>query len=272
MCETAAGAVARRVAVQTEIAERTAGEAEDCRMRLRIGIHLGDVIEKSDGTVYGDGVNTAARLEAIAEAGGVCAVDAVECAVRHRVAARFEDLGEQALKTWRVRCTPTGCARSSRQRRCLRRPPTLLRANARRQAGDRHAAARQHERRAGAGVLRRRHHRGHHHRASRFRELFVISRNSSFKLAAGWSRWLIRRGTRARSTSPRAACAKVGTRVRITVQLIDAETDRHVRAERRDRDLADIFAIQDEVTWPSSRRCPGASRGRVARPRGAQDA
>jgi adenylate cyclase len=96
--ETAAGAAHAALAVQDEIAERSAGQAEACRMRFRIGIHLGDVIEKADGTVYGDGVNTAARLEALAEAGGVCVSDAVECALRHRVPARFEDLGEKTLK------------------------------------------------------------------------------------------------------------------------------------------------------------------------------
>ena len=82
----------------SEIAERSAGQAEDCRMRFRIGIHLGDVIEKADGTIYGDGVNTAARLESLADAGGVSVSDTVECAVRHRVQARFEDLGEKTLK------------------------------------------------------------------------------------------------------------------------------------------------------------------------------
>ncbi len=96
--ETAAGAVNAALAVQDEIAERSAGQAEDCRMRFRIGIHLGDVIEKADGTIYGDGVNTAARLESLADAGGVSVSDTVECAVRHRVPARFEDLGEKTLK------------------------------------------------------------------------------------------------------------------------------------------------------------------------------
>ena len=66
-------------------------------MVFRIGVHLGDIIEKTDGTVYGDGVNTAARLESLAEPGGVCASETVECALRHRMAATFDDLGEQTL-------------------------------------------------------------------------------------------------------------------------------------------------------------------------------
>jgi len=96
--ETAAGAVGTALAVQQELNARAEGQAEACRMRFRIGVHLGDVIEKADGTIYGDGVNTAARLEALAEPGGVCVSDAVECALRHRVAATFDDLGEQMLK------------------------------------------------------------------------------------------------------------------------------------------------------------------------------
>ena len=67
-------------------------------MRFRIGIHLGDVIEKADGSVYGDGVNIAARLQALAEPGGVTVSQGVQGAVSQRVPARFDDLGEQAMK------------------------------------------------------------------------------------------------------------------------------------------------------------------------------
>ncbi|HEX7436348.1 MAG TPA: adenylate/guanylate cyclase domain-containing protein, partial [Caldimonas sp.] len=96
--ETASGAVVSALAIQAELARRSAGVAEDCRMQFRIGIHLGDVMEKADGTVYGDGVNIAARLEGIAEPGGVTVSDAVQCAVRQRLDATFDDLGEQRVK------------------------------------------------------------------------------------------------------------------------------------------------------------------------------
>jgi adenylate cyclase len=96
--ETAAGAVNAALAVQDEIAERSAGQAEDCRMRFRIGIHLGDVIEKADGTVYGDGVNIAARLQALAEPGGITVSESIRIAVKGKVAASFDDLGEQVVK------------------------------------------------------------------------------------------------------------------------------------------------------------------------------
>ena len=96
--ETATGAVSAALAVQAEIETRLAGVPADRRMRFRIGIHLGDVIEKADGSVYGDGVNIAARLEGLAQPGGITVSDAVQSAVRHRIAVTFEDLGEQQVK------------------------------------------------------------------------------------------------------------------------------------------------------------------------------
>src|SRR4051812_47652330 len=96
--ETASGAVVSALAIQAELARRSTDVAAECRMQFRIGIHLGDVMEKADGSVYGDGVNIAARLEGIAELGGVTVSDAVQCAVRQRLDATFEDIGEQQVK------------------------------------------------------------------------------------------------------------------------------------------------------------------------------
>ena len=124
--ETASGAVSSARAIQAELARRSADVAEDCRMRFRIGIHLGDVMEKADGTVYGDGVNIAARLEGIAEPGGVTVSDAVQCAVRQRLEASFDDLGEQRVKNIAapVRASSRrrqGGGRGRRRRRARRR-------------------------------------------------------------------------------------------------------------------------------------------------------
>ncbi|MDR6860144.1 AAA family ATPase [Variovorax guangxiensis] len=96
--ETAAGAVVAALAIQQSL--RIASEAAplDRRMRFRIGVHLGDVVEKDDGTVYGDGVNVAARLEGLAEPGGITVSDAVRGVVSGRVHATFIDRGEQHLK------------------------------------------------------------------------------------------------------------------------------------------------------------------------------
>jgi len=96
--ETAAGAVSAALAVQGQLAAQAAELPEERRMRFRIGVHLGDVIEKPDGSIYGDGVNIAARLQALAEAGGVTVSDAVHGAVKKRIAARFDDQGEQQVK------------------------------------------------------------------------------------------------------------------------------------------------------------------------------
>lgn len=88
--DTAAGAVNAALAAQRLL--------EGGPMRFRIGVHLGDVIEKADGTIYGDGVNIAARLQGLAAAGGVTVSDAVRGSVKHRVQANFEDQGEQPVK------------------------------------------------------------------------------------------------------------------------------------------------------------------------------
>ena len=96
--ETATGAVTAALAVQQDIDFSSSGVPDDRRMRFRIGVHLGDVIEKADGSIYGDGVNIAARLEGLASPGGVTVSDAVQGAVRSKVSASFIDQGEQAVK------------------------------------------------------------------------------------------------------------------------------------------------------------------------------
>src|SRR5213075_3110662 len=96
--ETAAGAVSAALGTQRDL-EASKGEVpRDQRLMFRIGVHLGDVIEKGDGTIYGDGVNIAARLQALAPAGGVVISDAVHGSVKNRIPARFVDLGKQTVK------------------------------------------------------------------------------------------------------------------------------------------------------------------------------
>lgn len=96
--DTAAGAVAASLVTQRELEAATTGVAEAERMRFRFGVHLGDVFEKPDGTVYGEGVNIAARLQALAEPGGIAVSDSVRSAVRGRVSAEFEDEGFRHMK------------------------------------------------------------------------------------------------------------------------------------------------------------------------------
>ncbi len=95
--DSAAGAVSAALAAQKALGG-SGDESERLRMRFRIGVHLGDVIEKADGSVYGDGVNVAARLQTLAEPGGITVSDAVRGAVRQRLSATFEDQGSQLVK------------------------------------------------------------------------------------------------------------------------------------------------------------------------------
>jgi adenylate cyclase len=96
--ETATGAVNAALAVQAELAALAADLPDDRRMRFRIGVHLGDVMEKADGSVYGDGVNIAARLEGLAEPGGITVSESIHAAVRGKTGGVFEDRGEQPVK------------------------------------------------------------------------------------------------------------------------------------------------------------------------------
>jgi adenylate cyclase len=96
--ESATGAVAAAVAIQQSLHAREADVEEERRMRFRIGVHLGDVFEKADGTIYGDGVNIAARLEGLAAAGGIALSDAVEGAVRGKASLPIRHHGARRVK------------------------------------------------------------------------------------------------------------------------------------------------------------------------------
>ena len=153
-------AVRCAVEIQQAMPERNTGVGEDSRIELRIGINLGDVIVEPDD-LYGDGVNIAARIEALADAGGVFVSNTVHDQVRDRLPFVFEDLGEQQVKN---------IARPVRVYRVLgrrhrREGASFTSAPSPRQAVDRGIAVRQYERRPGAGIFRRRHGRGNHYRA-----------------------------------------------------------------------------------------------------------
>jgi predicted ATPase/class 3 adenylate cyclase/DNA-binding winged helix-turn-helix (wHTH) protein len=96
--ETATGAVRAAVAIQRNLPTSRDGQRNAARLSFRIGVHLGDVLEKADGSVYGDGVNIAARLQALCEPGGVMVSQAVHGAVASRLRGGFDDAGEQAMK------------------------------------------------------------------------------------------------------------------------------------------------------------------------------
>ena len=93
--------------VQSGMVERNAGLPPERRIEFRVGIHLGDVVEESDGDLMGDGVNIAARLEGICEAGGICVSEDAYRQVRDKIKERFVDLGSKSSRTSRDQCAPT---------------------------------------------------------------------------------------------------------------------------------------------------------------------
>jgi len=97
---TAHGAMAASIAVQRELTVANASIADGGRLLFRIGLHLGDVIERPDGTVYGDGVNVASRLQSVAEPGGIAASETMHAAVKGRSEVHFDDQGEKQVKNY----------------------------------------------------------------------------------------------------------------------------------------------------------------------------
>jgi adenylate cyclase len=234
-------AVRCAVAVQQAMPERNTGVAADNRIELRIGINLGDVIVEGDD-LYGDGVNIAARIEALADAGGVFVSNTVRDQVRDRLPFVFEDLGEQKVKNitrpvrvYRVRDAAAKAAASP----ALPLPdkPSIAVLSFTNMSGD------PEQEFFADGIAE-----DIITALSKSRSLFVIARNSTFtykgKSAAVKD---IGRDLGVRYVLE-GSVRKAANRVRVTAQLIEATTGGHLWAERYDRDLADVFAVQDEIT------------------------
>jgi adenylate cyclase len=258
---SAVDAVKAAAAMQVKLRECNAGLPEPRRMAFRVGVNLGDVLVE-EGRLYGDGVNVAARLEALAEAGGICVSGKVYDEVHRKLDLAFEDIGEQALhniaapvRAYRVRPEPQASEAQALGRQAKPSIIVLPFANMSGVAEQEFFADGLTE-----DLLTE---------LSRFRELFVISRNTSFKykgqaidvrkVAAELGVQYVLEGS----------VRRAGNRIRVTVQLIDAESDRHLWAERYDRELEDIFALQDEMTKAIVAVLPGrveaATRDRAAR-------
>ena len=253
-----ADAVQCAVEIQRRMARRNADVSPARWIQFRIGINLGDVIvEEND--IFGDGVNVAARLEQAAEPGGICVSGAVRDQLGNRLDdVVFEDLGEQSVKN---------IARPIRVFRILPEAKTSAAPEAGKPDQPVGAAAKK----PSIAVLPFANMSGDPEQEffvdgltediltelSRRRELFVISRTSTFvykgqsanlrevaqKLGA---RYLVEGSVR-----------KSGDRLRVTVQLIDTASDSHIWAERYDRKLDDIFEIQDEITAAIVATLPG---------------
>jgi TolB-like protein/cytochrome c-type biogenesis protein CcmH/NrfG len=239
-------AVRCAVDVQREMALRNTAIPAERRIEFRMGINLGDII--IDGRdIFGDGVNVAARLEALAEPGGICVSRVVRDQVRDKLDFAFEDRGEQQVKNIArpVRVFDVRTALES---------PTM--------APDQPAAAPlPPSERPSIAVLPFQNLSGDPEQEyfadgivediitalSRNRAFFVISRNTTFTYKGS----AIDVARVARELGVRyvleGSVRRAANRVRITAQLIDAANGRHLWADRYDRDLADVFAVQDEI-------------------------
>src|SRR5580700_4093198 len=238
------------VEVQRGMAAQNADVPQDVRIEFRIGIHVGDIIF-DDNDIFGDGVNIAARLEGIAEPGGICVSDDAHRQIRGKVDTAFEDMGPQNLKNivepmraWRLRMNAGGSAAApieppveSTQALALPDKPSIAVLPFQNMSGD------PEQEYFADGMVEE-----IITALSRFKWLFVIARNSSFTFK-GRAVDIKEVG---RTLGVRyvleGSVRKASGKVRIAGQLIDAITGAHIWADRFERDLTDVFALQDEVT------------------------
>ncbi len=239
-------AVRCAVDIQQDMMGRETDLPDERRIRLRIGVNLGDIIvEGSD--IYGDGVNVAARLEGLAEPGGICISGKVYEEVRNKLPTAFEDLGEQEVKNIRepirvyrwtdAAVDPMPGMAGTEGALPLPDKPSIAVLPFDNMSGD------PEQEYFGDGLAE-----DIITTLSKISSLFVIARNSSFAF-------------KGKSIDVRSIAADLGVRyvlegsvrksanrLRINAQLIDASDGHHLWAERYDRELADIFDIQDEMT------------------------
>jgi len=237
-------AVRGAVEVHQALAKHNDGVPEERRIVFRIGVNLGDVIIEGDD-IHGDGVNVAARLEAFAEPGGICVSNAVHDQVRDRIDVPFEDMGEQKFKNidrpvrvwrWSVDCAITVLKPETEPLPLLDKPSIAV------LPFDNMSGDVEQEYFADGiteDIITA---------LARCRWLRVVARNSTFsykgrsadvrRIADELNVSYILEGSVRRSSD----------RVRVTAQLIDGRDGKHLWAERYDRDIKEIFALQDEIT------------------------
>ena len=244
---SAVAAVESSIVVQRGMVERNADLPDDKRMLLRIGINIGEVIIDGDD-IFGEGVNIAARMQEVAAPGGIAISRNVQEQVRDKLETVFIDDGAHELKNiaqpvhvWRWpaegQSSPGPAASAEAKPLPLPDKPSIAVLPFDNMSGDPEQGY------FADGIAE-----DIIASLSRFHWFFVISRNSSFAYKG--------RATDVKQTARElgvryvleGSVRKSGNRVRITAQLIDAVGDRHVWAERFDRVLEDIFAVQDEIT------------------------
>jgi len=238
-------AVSCAVAWQERVAEQNLEGDEDKRLRFRIGINLGDVVVE-DGDIHGGGVNIAARLEALAEPGSIYLSGDAYRQAKGKIRAEFEDLGERELKNlsepvrvYRVaaaRCSVTSPATTAEPFRLPDKPSiaVLPFINMSGDTEQEHFSDGISE-----DIITA---------LSKVRKLFIVARSSTFTYkgqAIDVKRVGREQGVR---YVLEGSVRKGGNRLRITAQLIDAVTGHHIWAQRYDREVEDIFVLQDEIT------------------------
>jgi len=247
-------AVACAVAIQSGIAARNHGTPGGRQIQLRIGINLGDVIVEGRD-IYGDGVNVAARLEGLAEPGGICISEMVYHNVKSKLDLRFEDLGSQQVKNiaepvhvYRIVSDAPEAAVAVIGSETLPLPdrPSIAVLPFTNMSGDTEQDY------FSDGITE-----DIITELSKFSSLFVIARNSSFTFKG--------QAVDVKDVGRKLGVAyvvegsvrKAANRVRVTAQLIEAASGNHLWAERYDRQLDDIFAVQDDVVREIATAVPG---------------
>jgi adenylate cyclase len=241
---SAVDAVQGAVAVQEALAQADHDVPAERRLQFRIGLHVGDVMVR-DGDLLGDGVNIAARLESLADPGGICLSEAAYGYVRKALPLAFEDLGPQKVKNigepiraYALKATrPISAGTDSTKPLPLPDKPSIAVLPFTNMSPDA-------EQEFFADGMTEDIITG----LSRLKWLFVIARNSTFAYKA--------RAVDVRQVGQDLGVRYVlegsvrvsGSRIRITGQLIEAASGRHIWAERYDRQLDDVFAVQDEIT------------------------
>jgi adenylate cyclase len=230
--------------VQAGMAERNATVPADKRIDFRIGLHQGDVVIE-DGDIFGDAVNIAARLEGVAEPGGICVSARVRGDAMGKLDLGFEDMGQQQLKNiarplrvYRVRADWTGEAAGAAQPSlALPDNPSIAVLPFTNMSAD------PEQEFFADGIAE-----DIITALSCYPSLFVIARNSSFTYKGR----VVEVRQIGRELGVRylleGSLRKSGNRIRVTAQLVESEAGKHVWAQRYDRDLAYIFTVQDEIT------------------------
>jgi len=244
---SAVDAVQCAVEAQEALAEANAGALPDRHINFRIGIHVGDVMIKG-GDLFGDGVNIAARLKALASAGGVCVSGAAHDQVRKILSLAFNDLGAQQVKNieepvraFAVSAKDASAAAgflNASMPLALPEKPSIAVLPFNNMSGD------PEQEYFADGIVE-----DIITALSRVKSFFVIARNSSFTYkgkAVDIKQVSRELGVR---YVIEGSVRKGADRVRITAQLIDSASGSHLWAEHYDRQLTDVFAVQDEITW-----------------------